>query len=161
MSRSKRQVIKWTSIQSQADADHLMTVYRSFHDSCIREIAVQNREFVDERQAMHVDNRTLVRLLFQSRFPKDSVLEMLFEDVLDFNWVQDARGSDITASLIFQAVCRWHNDALHRAENLDWSLGAEDRNDYRWLVAEQARWRLVESGLGPATLLSEPAASAS
>ncbi|GAA3940141.1 hypothetical protein [Hymenobacter algoricola] len=146
----------WKSMRSQAGSDHLMTVFRSFHDSCIKEVALQTREFVDERRAMHFDNRTFVRLLFQSQFKKDATLEMIFEDVLDFNWVQDERKADPGLSIILHAVCLWKNDMLYWAEDLDWSLEAEDKNDFRWLAAKQARWRFAESGLDPATLLSEP-----
>ncbi|MCB2410779.1 hypothetical protein [Hymenobacter lucidus] len=146
----------WTLLQSQADVDYLMEVYRGFHDSCIKEIAVQNREFVDERLAMGFGNQTFVRMLFQSQFRKASVIEILFEDVVRFNWIQDERNADTGLSMLMAAVCYWQDDTLYWAEDMDWSVDAEDKNDYRWIAAKQGRWRIVESALGPDTRLSEP-----
>jgi hypothetical protein len=142
----------WMTVQSQADVDQLMQVFRSFHDSCIKEVAIQNREFVDENLAMHFDNRTFVRMLFQSQFAKASALEIQFEDVVVFNWVQDERNLDTRLSVIFQAVCQWNADTLYWAEDLDWALDSPDKNDYRWVAAKRARWRIVDA-LGPATYL--------
>lgn len=142
----------WMTVQSQADVDQLMQRFRSFHDSCLKEVAIQNREFVDENLALHFDNRTFVRMLFQSQFAEASALEIQFEDVVDFNWVQDERNSDITASVIFQAFCQWNADTLYWAESLNWALDSPDKNDYRWVAAKRARWRIVDA-LGLATYL--------
>ncbi|MCB2377064.1 hypothetical protein LGH70_05695 [Hymenobacter sp. BT635] len=146
----------WNVLASQADVDHLMLVYRRFHDSCLKEMALQTRKFVDEQRSMNFDNRTFVRMLFQNQFSDASTIEILFEDVVDFNWVQDEKNSDITASMLFEAVCYWQDETLYWAEDLDWSSDSEDRNDYRWIAAKQGRWRAVEYALGPDTRLSQP-----
>ncbi|TGE28531.1 hypothetical protein [Hymenobacter metallicola] len=146
----------WNTLASQADVDHLMQVYRDFHDSCIKEVALQNREFVSEDLSMSFDNRTFVRMLFQSQFREASVIEVEFEDVVSFNWVQDERNADTGLTILMEAVCYWQDDTLYWAEDLDWSVDAEDKNDYRWIAAKQGRWRIVESALGPDTRLSGP-----
>ncbi|WP_220612795.1 hypothetical protein [Hymenobacter sp. HSC-4F20] len=130
-----------------------MRTYRSFHDSCLKEVAVQNREYVDERQAMHFDNQTIIKMRFQSQFKDNAVLEWVFEDVIEFNWVQDERNVDTGLSIILQAVCQWQQEMLYWAEDIDWHLDAADKNDYRWVAAKRGRWRIVEKGLGPATAL--------
>ncbi|UOG72753.1 hypothetical protein MTX78_11510 [Hymenobacter tibetensis] len=147
----------WISIKNQGDADFLMQTFRGFHDSCIKELAIQNREFVDEHLAMHFDNKTFVKVLFQSQFKENSVLEMLFEDVVDFNWVQDEKSSDVTASLIFEAVCLWENDTLYWAENMEWQIDSSNKNDYRWIAAKLCHWRILEAALGSDTILFQPA----
>ncbi|MBC6699335.1 hypothetical protein [Hymenobacter sp. BT190] len=149
----------WNIIANQVDVDNLMLAYRSFHDSCIKEIAVQNREFVSERLAMSFHNQTFVRMLFQSQFRSTSVIEILFEDVQTFNWVQDERNADTGLTILFEAACFWQGDILYWAEDHAWNLESDDKNDYRWIAAKQARWRIVESGLGPATMLMQPSES--
>lgn len=147
----------WNVIRSQTSVDDLMLTFRSFHDSCLKEVAIQNREFVDERLSMSFDNKTFVRMLFQSQFNKASVVEMLFEDVISFNWVQDERNSAPGVSVIMQAVCLWENDTLYWAEDTDWSMNSPEKNDYRWIAAKQGRWRMREAALGSNTLLFQPA----
>lgn len=147
----------WNVIVSQVDADHLMQTFGSFHDSCLKELAVQNREFVDPKLSMSFDNKTFVRMLFQRQFNKASAIEMLFEDVVDFNWVQDERNSDPGMSIILQAVCLWENDTLYWAEDIDWQVDSSDKNDYRWIAAKQCRWRIREAALGPEAILFQPA----
>lgn len=143
----------WKVLESQADIDLLMRTYQNFHNSCLKEVAVQNREYVDERRAMHFDNQTVIKMRFQSQSEENSTIELLFEDVVQFNWVQDERNADTGLSLIFQAVCLWQEETLYWAEDIDWSLNATDKNDYRWVAAKRGRWRIVEKGLGPATAL--------
>jgi hypothetical protein len=143
----------WNVIASQVDVNHLMQTFGNFHDSCLKELAVQNREFVDAELSMSFDNKTFVRMLFQRQFNKASAIEMVFDDVVDFNWVQDERNSDPGMSIILQAVCLWQNDTLYWAEDIDWQINGEDKNDYRWIAAKSGRWRIIESGLGPKTIL--------
>ena len=143
----------WHTLQSQPDVDRLMHTYRGFHDSCLKELVVQTREYVDERLAMHFDNRTVVKLRFQSQYSENSTLELLFEDIVAFNWMQDERNADPGHTIILEAVCRWENDMVYWAEDIDWALDAADRNDYRWVAAKQARWRTVTAGSGPASTL--------
>lgn len=143
----------WQVLHSQADIDQMMRTYRNFHDSCIKEVAVQNREYVDEKRAMHFDNQTIIKMRFQSQFKENAAIELVFEDVVEFNWVQDERNADTGLSIIFQAVCQWQEETLYWAEDIDWGLNAAGKNDYRWVGAKRGRWRIVEEGLGPATAL--------
>jgi|GEM_PF-2052228 len=45
----------WTEIKDQSDIDKLMELYGNFHDSCLRNIYISTREFVDEKRAMNFD----------------------------------------------------------------------------------------------------------
>ncbi|WP_324679004.1 hypothetical protein [Hymenobacter sp. GOD-10R] len=138
----------WQELKTEADVQRLMISFGSFHDSCLRELSLQTREFVDERLAMCFDNKTFVRMLFQRQMRKVSAIEIVFEDVIDFNWVQDEKNSDSAAAVIYQAVCIWDEGILYWAEDIDWSKDSEDKNDYRWIAASQGRWRILDNGLG-------------
>ncbi|MFD2787410.1 hypothetical protein [Hymenobacter rubripertinctus] len=87
-----------------------MRTYRGFHNSCLKELVVQTREYVDERLAMHVDDRTVIKLRFQSQYSANSTLELLFEDIVAFNWVQDERNADPGHTIIVEAVCCWEKN---------------------------------------------------
>jgi hypothetical protein len=143
----------WQALQNQSDVDHMMATYRGFHDSCIKELGVQLREYVDAKRAMHFDNQTIVRMRFQSQFNDNAVLDLVLEDVITLNWVQDERNADTGLSVIYQAICLWQNEMLYWSEDVDWSMQATDRNEYRWIAAKRGRWRIVEDAMGPDTAL--------
>lgn len=141
-------------MRSNEDVRVLLSAFGSFHDSCLKEVSIRNREFVAENLAMHFDNPTRIRMLFQRQSRHNAAIELLFEDVLDFNWVQDEKGADAAAAVIFQAVCYWTNDAVYWAEDLNWQFDdAATRNEYRWIAARKGHWRLLSSALGPDALL--------
>jgi hypothetical protein len=139
----------WQELKDQTDVEELMRVFGSFHDSCLKEIAVRNREYVASGLAMGFDNPTAVRFLFQRQFRNPVAIELQFEDVEDFNWVHFNTQHDTGFSVIYQAVFFWQDSLLYWAEDIDWHLTADDRNDFRWISAKRARWRTVEDGAGP------------
>ena len=78
----------WTEIKDQADTDKLLESYGYFHDSCLRDIYISTREFIDEKLAMHFDNRLTASLLFQRQFGPNPVIELKFEKVEQFQFFQ-------------------------------------------------------------------------
>ncbi|MDB5208010.1 MAG: hypothetical protein JWR72_3085 [Flavisolibacter sp.] len=59
-----RQSDTWTEIIEQADIDILVSLYGFLHDSCLRDIYISTREFVDKKLAMHFDNKLTASLFF-------------------------------------------------------------------------------------------------
>ncbi|UYZ64053.1 hypothetical protein [Hymenobacter weizhouensis] len=110
---------------------------------------------MDEQLAMHFDNKTSVKMLFQSQFREASVIEVEFQDVVQFNWCQ-SQSADSGMTVLMQAVCFWKDNTLYWAEDIDWSLEGLDRNDYRWIAAKNVRWRIIEAALGPDPRLLKP-----
>jgi hypothetical protein len=66
----------WTEIKDNSDIDKLMNAYGFFHDSCLRDIYITTREFVDNNLAMHFDNKLSATLLFQRQFGPNTVIEL-------------------------------------------------------------------------------------
>lgn len=139
----------WQELKQQADIDELMRVFGSFHDSCLKELAIRNREFVTQTLAMSFDNPSAVRLLFQRQFHNPTAIELQFEAVENFNWLHNKPLDDASCSLIYQAVFFQQAGLIYWAEDIDWQLTVEDRNDFRWIAAKSAKWRIVENALGP------------
>jgi hypothetical protein len=46
----------WQEVSEQADLDKVMAVFGSFHDSCLKEVAIRNREYVLPIPGMGFDN---------------------------------------------------------------------------------------------------------
>lgn len=138
----------WQELKNQPDIDELMQLFGSFHDSCLKEAAIRNREFVSSTLAMSFSNQTVVRLLFQRQFHNPTGIELQFEGVKDFNWTHFNASHDPGFSVIYQAVFFQQEDLFYWAEDVDWQLTAADRNDFRWVSATSAKWRIVENAAG-------------
>ncbi len=60
-----------------------MISFGGFHDSCLRDIYISTGDYVDE---MKLENKTVASLLFQRQSKSDTVLELKFYDVQQFNY---------------------------------------------------------------------------
>jgi len=138
----------WHELKNQADIDKLMRVFGGFHDSCLKEAAIRNREFVSADLAMSFSNRSIVRLLFQRQFNNPMGIELQFEGVQDFNWTHFNASYDPGFSIIYQAVFFQQDTLFYWAEDLDWQLTAPDRNDFRWISAASVKWRVTTDAAG-------------
>jgi hypothetical protein len=143
----------WNQLREQSDIDNLIDVFGRFHDSCLKEVVIRNREYVHPNLAMGFDNEPVVRFVFQRQFKNPSVIEMQFENVVDMNWLQDELYSDTGSSVIYEAGIQLANELIYWVEDIDWQLTSDDKNDYRWIAAKKAKWRIVESGLGKKDIL--------
>lgn len=145
-------MMMWHKLEHPSDLDELMRVFGRFHDSCIKQVFIRNREFVDEQLAMSFDNSPMVRLLFQRQAIDPSVIEIEFECVEDFNWLHDNLSANVESALIFNAVLERQKDLIFWADDTDWQSVDADKTNFRWLSAKAAKWRVVESGLGKADI---------
>lgn len=125
----------WKEIITEADIEALMNDYGYFHDSCLRDVYISTREYVDERLAMHFDNKTTGVLLFQRQFDKNTVLELKFENIDRFNF--NPPGLEYYG-VIDEATFKKVGDLFYWADIGDWE--AEDP-DATWISASKVYFR--------------------
>ena len=64
----------WMEIKTEADIELLMTEFEKFHDSCLRDVYILTKEFVDEKLSMHFENKIIATLLFQRQFENNQTI---------------------------------------------------------------------------------------
>ena len=132
----------WTEIKNQADIDKLLESYGFFHDSCLRDIYISTREFIDEKLAMHFDNKLTASFLFQRQFGPTTVLELKFEDIEQFNFKPF---DETTNAVIYDATLMTTNGLFYWADFADWKIGD---NDSIWISGKKLFWRLRPELIG-------------
>lgn len=125
----------WTEIKGQADIDNLLDSFGYFHDSCLRDIYITTREFIDEKLAMHFDNKLTASLLFQRQFGPTTVIELKFEDVEQLNF---RPFDETTNAVIYDATLMTTNGLFYWADFADWKIGD---NDSIWVSGKKLLWR--------------------
>jgi hypothetical protein len=125
----------WTELKDQKDIDKLLESFGFFHDSCLRDIYISTREFIDEKLAMHFDNKLTASLLFQRQFEPDSVLELKFEDIEQLNF----RPFEETENpVIYDATLMIKNGLFYWADFAGWEI---NDNDSIWISGKKLFWR--------------------
>jgi hypothetical protein len=125
----------WTEIKNKSDIDKLMDLYGYFHDSCLRDVYISTREFVDQGLAMHFDNKLTASLLFQRQYGPMTVLEIKFEDIEHFNFRPFTEAEN---AVIYDATLIIKNDLFYWADLADWKMGD---NDSIWISGKRLFWR--------------------
>ena len=133
----------WSEINTQADADALMTVFGGFHDACIREAHLWTDHWVSADLSMScsgdLDNR--IRLLIQRQFVNPSAIEMFFEEVTRFSLVPTPENYD---SVIFEATLLVRDGSVFWSPEGNWNPEDPDRDAVTWISARCCRWRAVD-----------------
>lgn len=76
----------WNIIQSQKDADNLLTAFGGFHDGCIKEIKYRSGEYVAENLSMMPYNtKRELCVIFQRQWEKSCVIEVIFSKLIQMN----------------------------------------------------------------------------
>jgi len=132
----------WSEVKEQSDIEKLMELFGFFHDSCLRDIYISTREFVDEKLAMHFENKLIAILLFQRQFGPSTVLELKFEDIEQFNFRPFADGSN---AVIYDATIMIANGHFYWADFADWKIGEDDSI---WISGKKLFWRLRPELIG-------------
>lgn len=132
----------WTEIKNNSDIDNLMEMYGFFHDSCLRDIYITTREFVDEKLAMHFDNKLTATLLFQRQFGPNSVLELRFDNIEQFNF---RPFTETENAVIYDASLIIAEGLFYWADFADWKIGD---NDSIWISGQKLFWRLKPDLIG-------------
>jgi len=125
----------WTEIKDKSDIDKLLDLYNFFQDSCLRDIYISTREFVDQKLAMHFDNKLTASLLFQREYGPMTVLELKFEDIEHFNFLPFTETEN---AVIYDATIMIENELFYWADSSDWKLGD---NDSIWISGKRLFWR--------------------
>lgn len=152
-SKTESQYIKrqnmWTEIKEQSDIDKVMELYGNFHDSCLRDVYISTREFIDEERAMHFSNKLTALLLFQSQFTQNTVLELKFEDIECFNFYPVENDG---YSIIFDATLIAKNGLFYWADFAGWEIG---NNKAIWISGKRLFWRLQPELIGNIKRISD------
>jgi hypothetical protein len=139
----------WTEINDQSDIDRLLDGYGHFHDSCLRDVYITTREFIDENLAMHFDNKLTASLLFQRQFGPTTVLELKFEDIEQFNFRPFDTNTD---PVIYDATLMIANGLFYWADFAGWEIGD---NDSIWISGKKLFWRLRPELIGNVKRLND------
>ena len=132
----------WTEIKTQADIDDLLELFGHFHDSCIRDIYISTREFVDEKLAMSFSNTLSASLLFQRQFRPNSVIELKFEEVEKFNFLPFKETEN---GVIYDTTLKTENGLFYWADFAGWETGDDDSI---WINGRKLSWRLRPELIG-------------
>ena len=146
---NRQQKEMWTEIKEQVDIDRLLELYGYFHDSCLRDIYISTREFIDEKLAMHFDNKLTASLLFQRQFGQPTVIELKFEDIEQFNFRQF---DTFTDPVICDATLMTTNGLFYWADFAGWEIGD---NDSIWISGKKLFWRQRPELIGNIKRLKE------
>lgn len=125
----------WVEIKDQTDIDKLLDSFGYFHDSCLRDIYISTREFVDEKLAMHFDNRLIGLLLFQRQCEPNAVLELKFEEIERFNFLPF---NETENAVIYDTTLIIKNGLFYWADFADWEIGD---NESIWISGKKLFWR--------------------
>ncbi|MCZ8023658.1 MAG: hypothetical protein O9294_18005 [Cytophagales bacterium] len=139
----------WTELKDDNDIKGLLQMFGYFHDSCLREVHISTREYVDDKLAMHFDNKLTATLLFQRQFGGLTVIELKFEDIGQFNFRPFDTNTD---AVIYDATLKKIDNIFYWADFADWELGD---NDSIWISGQKLFWRPRPELIGNVNRLSE------
>lgn len=132
----------WTEIKSQNDIDQILKTFGYFHDSCLRDIYISTREFIDTNLAMSFENKIIATLLFQRQFNPNPVIELKFEEVERFNFLPFKENE---SAVIYDATLKLDDGLFYWADFEGWEL---DDNDSIWICGRKLYWRTRPELLG-------------
>lgn len=138
----------WTEITNQSDIEQLLESYGFFHDSCLRDVYISTREYIDTKLAMHFDNKIIATLFFQ-RQSKPTTIELKFVEVERFNFVPF---DESESAVIYDATLRIENGLYYWADFAGWQTGD---NDSIWICSKKLFWRQRPGLLGNVNRLTE------
>ena len=132
----------WIEVKDQQDIDKLMESYGFFQDSCLRDLYLSTREFIDDARVMHFNNTPTASLLFQLEFGSDAVLELTFEDIERLNF---KAFKEKEHPVIYDATIRKQNGLFYWADSANWEI---DDHDSIWISGKKLFWRFRPELLG-------------
>ncbi len=151
---------EWQIVETEGDAEHLLTVFGDFHDGCLREAHVWTETYVSEDFSMSLGYPchlgTHVRLLFQRQWRNPSAIELLFDQVIGFHVVPPPEnyGADIYSATLFvrDGVIYWSDDP-------QWRPDSSDRDENTWIGGLRLRWRDASAWMGDELRYGRPSPS--
>jgi hypothetical protein len=134
--------MEWKEVRTQGEADALMEFFGHFHDSCIREAHLLTDSWVSPTLSMScgIGPDADIRFLIQRQFKNPSAIELLFEQVVRFNFVAAPENYD---SIIMDAALLVQGDTIFWSPEGDWKPDKSGRDESTWVAAKRFRWREV------------------
>jgi len=132
----------WNEIKDTSDIEKIMNLYGYFHDCCLRDIYISTRDFIDDKLSMFADGQLFASLLFQRQFRPNTVLELQFKEVVQFNF-KSFEKNDMGA--LNDATLKFDNGLFYWAESSDWQFGD---NDAIWISGKKLFWQFRPELIG-------------
>ena len=141
----------WNEIINENDLNNFLSIFGSFHDSCIKEFKYISGAYVNEDLSMYPYNKERsLRVIFQRQYQNPSVIEMEFGGLLQMSlFLEDAHQYTceiFDATMIFGENCIYWCDCG--------GLSEADLIDYKGtlLCAAKVMWREFDEYIGPDTV---------
>lgn len=139
----------WNEISSQKDANNLLELFGYFHDGCIKELKYVSGQSVDSDMGMMpINEKRELCLIFQRQWRDPSVIEIVFSGLsllhlapVDENYTAEISEANMEFS---EDGVFWVDGSLSEKE----LHNASDSEEYTWIKAKKAKWRIVEEFIG-------------
>ena len=70
----------WTKIETNEELEEFMSLFRYFHDGCIKEMKYYSGAFINEDLSMHpINDQRRLNVVIQCQQEDNSMVELLFE----------------------------------------------------------------------------------
>lgn len=133
----------WNEIKSQNDLDSFMNMFGSFHDSCIKEFKYISGAFVYDDLSMYpINNKRILKVIFQRQARNPSVLEMEFIGLRQLNIYpidENYTCEILDATMVLSRNCiYWYDcDALSEGDLSNYKGTLICSSIVRWRVADE------------------------
>lgn len=90
----------WTEINSPDDWEVLNEQVGDFHDGVVKDILVNQSQYVDEEHRMVFGGRPVARVIAQFQDPNSPAVELLFDEVSELTFIteDDVQPGEVTRS---------------------------------------------------------------
>lgn len=137
--------MEWLEVKNNKDIENLMQTFGGFHDSCLKEVYMWTKSYVNDNLSMSLVPDTNVRILFQRQYRNPSAIELLFSGVAQFHMVPSPENYD---SIIYGAKLALHKGLLYWANDNSWEPENSIITEISWLSAKSLKWRDISSWMG-------------
>jgi len=144
----------WKEIINNDDILTLRNLYGDFHDSCLRDLYLSTKEFVDERKAMSFSNDCTATLLFQRQSRINPVLELKFLGLQHLSYHPLLANYN---NVIYDVTLKIDDGLFYWADFEGWTLSdynSRDKDSF-WICSEKLFWRLRPELIGNVNRLTE------
>lgn len=138
--------MEWQEILNQDDIDNFMNKFGHFHDGCIKEVHYVSGAYVGkDLSMMPINDKRILRVIFQRQWKNPSVIEVEFLGLIQFNLKPV---DDTYTCEMFGTFMKYINEVFYWADDSGWDMESEDKNEYTWIAAKNVRWRENDDYLG-------------
>lgn len=140
----------WHRLKSQDDVDELMEAFKGFRDSVITEMNYTSGAFIHPALLMYpINAKRRLRIVFQHQDKELPAIELVFDEIRRLNLVP--AGTNMFAQ-ISEIYFKYLNGKVYWAETSDFNVDKIGKdlsyNEFTWVAAKRAQWRVLENHLG-------------